>query len=221
MRLKALIISIKGTKLTKREKILLKNERPWGIILFKRNLKSSAQIKKLTNQIKFITKNKNFPILIDEEGGSVSRLTRLINHNLSSNFFGNLYKKDKLFSLKLLKIYLISLSNILKDLGFNINTIPVLDVLRPYTNKIISKRSFSRDKKIVKEMGIHTIRYLHSNKFAGIIKHIPGHGSSRSDSHKKMPVVTLGLKTLNKIDFYPFKSSKAKFAMTAHILYKN
>ena len=69
-------------------------------------------------------------------------------------------------------------------------------------------------------MGIHTIRYLHSNKFAGIIKHIPGHGSSRSDSHKKMPVVTLGLKTLNKIDFYPFKSSKAKLAMTAHILYK-
>ena len=148
MRLKALIISIKGTKLTKREKILLKNERPWGIILFKRNLKSSAQIKKLTNQIKFITKNKNFPILIDEEGGSVSRLTRLINHNLSSNFFGNLYKKDKLFFLKLLKIYLISLSNILKDLGFNINTIPVLDVLRPYTNKIISKRSFSETKKL-------------------------------------------------------------------------
>ena len=64
MKLKALIVSIKGTKLTKREKILLKNGRPWGIILFKRNLKSFAQIKNLTNQIKFITKNKNFPIII-------------------------------------------------------------------------------------------------------------------------------------------------------------
>ncbi len=220
MRLKPLIISIKGTKLTKREKILLKKERPWGIILFKRNLKSFAQIKKLTNQIKFITKNNKFPIIIDEEGSNVSRLNKLINHNLSSLFFGDLYKKDKLFSLKLLKIYLLSLSDILKDLGFNINTIPVLDILKPYTNKIIGNRSFSKDKKIVKEMGAHTIKFLHSNNFAGIIKHIPGHGSAKSDSHKKMPIVSLDLKTLNKIDFYPFKSSKAKFAMTAHILYK-
>ena len=93
MKLKAIIVSIKGTKLTKREKILLKNGRPWGIILFKRNLKSFTQIKNLTNQIKFITKNKNFPIIIDEEGGSVSRLSSIMNNYLSSNFFGDLYKK--------------------------------------------------------------------------------------------------------------------------------
>ena len=220
MKLKALIVSIKGTKLTKREKILLKKERPWGIILFKRNLKSFTQIRNLTNQIKKTTKNKKFPIIIDEEGATVSRLNNLINHNLSSNFFGDLYKKDKFFSLKLIKIYITSLSKILKDLGFNINTIPVLDVLKPYTNKIIGKRSFSKNKKIVKEMGVFTIRYLHSNNLAGIIKHIPGHGSSRTDSHKKTPIVSLGLNDLNKIDIYPFKSSKSKFAMTAHVIYK-
>ena len=220
MKLKPIIVSIKGTKLTKREKILLKNENPWGIILFKRNLKSFVQIKKLTNQIKLITKNKRFPIIIDEEGGSVSRLSSLINNNLTSSFFGDLYKKNKLFSLKIFKLYLLSLSYILKDLGFNINTIPVLDILKTYTNKIIRSRSFSKDKKIVKEMGNYTIKYLHSNKLAGIIKHIPGHGSARSDSHKKMPIVTLSLKDLNNTDFYPFKLSKAKFAMTAHILYK-
>ena len=220
MKLKALIVSIKGTKLTKREKILLKKERPWGIILFKRNLKSFTQIRNLTNQIKKITKNKKFPIIIDEEGANVSRLNNLINHNLSSNFFGDLYKKNKFLSLRLFKIYITSLSKILKDLGFNVNTIPVLDVLKPYTNKIIGKRSFSNNKKIVKEMGELTIKYLHSNNLAGIIKHIPGHGSSRSDSHKKTPTVSLGLKDLNKIDFYPFKSSKSKFAMTAHIIFK-
>ena len=220
MKLKALIVSIKGTKLTKREKILLKKERPWGIILFKRNLKSFTQIRNLTNQVKKITKNKKFPIIVDEEGANVSRLNNLINHNLSSNFFGNLYKKDKFFALKLFKIYITTLSKILKDLGFNINTIPVLDVLKPYTNKIIGKRSFSKNKKIVKEMGDLTIKYLHSNNLAGIIKHIPGHGSSSTDSHKKTPTVTLSLNDLNKIDFYPFKSSKSKFAMTAHIIFK-
>ena len=220
MKLKALIVSIKGTKLTKREKILLKKERPWGIILFKRNLKSFTQIRNLTNQIKKITKNKKFPIIIDEEGTNVSRLNNLINHNLSSNFFGNLYKKNKFLSSKLFKIYITSLSKILKDLGFNVNTIPVLDVLKPYTNNIIGKRSFSKNEKIVKEMGELTIKYLHSNNLAGIIKHIPGHGSSRSDSHKKTPTVSLGFNDLNKIDFYPFKSSKSKFAMTAHIIFK-
>ena len=221
MKLKPLIVSIKGIKLTKKEKILLKKEKPWGIILFKRNLKTFTQIKDLIIQIKTFSKNKNFPIIIDEEGSSVSRLKGLINHDISSNFFGNLYKKDKFFSLKILKLYISSLSSILKNLGFNINTIPVLDILKPYTNKIIGKRSFSKEKKIVKEMGNYTIKYLHANNLAGIIKHIPGHGSARTDSHKKMPVVSLSLKNLNDTDFYPFKLSKAKFAMTAHILYKN
>ena len=221
MKLKPLIVSIKGFKLTRKEKILLKKEKPWGIILFKRNLKTFSQIKDLIVQIKALSKNENFPILIDEEGSSVSRLKGLINHNISSNFFGNLYKKDKFFSLKILKLYISSLSSILKDLGFNINTIPVLDILKPYTNKIIGKRSFSKEKKIVKEMGNYTIKYLHANNLAGIIKHIPGHGSARTDSHKKMPIVSLSLKNLNDADFYPFKLSKAKFAMTAHILYKN
>ena len=129
-------------------------------------------------------------------------------------------KKIKIFCLKFIKNYIYSLCKILKDLGININTIPVLDVLRKNTNKIIGNRSFSKDKKIVKKLGKLTIKYLHSNKIAGIIKHIPGHGAATSDSHKKMPKVKLSLKKLNKIDFYPFKSSKAKFAMTAHILYK-
>ena len=221
MKLKPLIVSIKGIKLTKKEKILLKKEKPWGVILFKRNLKTFTQIKDLIIQIKAFSKNKNFPVIIDEEGLNVSRLKGLINHNISSNFFGSLYKKDKFFSLRILKLYISSLSSILKDLGFNINTIPVLDILKPYTNKIIGKRSFSKEKKIVKEMGNYTIKYLHANNLAGIIKHIPGHGSARTDSHKKMPIVSLSLRNLNNTDFYPFKLSKAKFAMTAHILYKN
>ncbi len=219
MRRKAIIISIKGSKLSNMEKTLLLKERPWGIILFKRNLKSVEQIQNLTLEIKKLTKNKKFPIIIDEEGDSVSRLRNIINHDISSNFFGKLYDLDKALCVKIFKHYINSLCSILKDLGININSIPVLDVLRINTNKIIGKRGFSRDKKIVKLLGNLTIKYLHSNKIAGIIKHIPGHGSSSKDSHKTMPKVLLSKKELNKVDFFPFKSSKAKFAMTAHILY--
>ena len=221
MKQKALIISIKGTTLTKKERYLFLKERPWGVILFKRNLKTLEQIKNLTSKIKILTKNKKFPILIDEEGGSVSRLHDIIDNKISANLIGNLYKKDKNLSLKILKHYINSLSKILINLGININTIPVLDVLRLNTHKIIGNRSFSKDKNIVKIMGIKTIKYLHLNKIGGVIKHIPGHGASVSDSHKSTPLVPLSSQKLNEIDFYPFKFSKAKFAMTAHILYSN
>ena len=98
MKIKALIVSIKGTRLTNLEKILLVKEKPWGIILFKRNIKSLIQVKKLTTQIKLYTKNRKFPIIIDEEGKNVTRLSKIITHNISANFFGKLYKYNKRFS---------------------------------------------------------------------------------------------------------------------------
>ena len=219
MKRKAIIISIKGTKLTRLEKILFTKEKPWGVILFKRNLKTTQQIKKLTSQIRNITKDKKFPVMIDEEGKNVSRLSDIIQHNFSANFFGNIMKIDRNLGSRFTKHYINSLCKILKYLGININTIPVLDVLRTKTNKIIGNRSFSKDKKIVKRLGELTIKYLHSNKILGVIKHIPGHGFAHSDSHKRLPKVSLSLDKLNQIDFFPFKSSKAKLAMTAHILY--
>ena len=90
MKCKAIIISIKGVKLSQREKNLLSKEKPWGVILFKRNIKSYNQVKNLTSDIKKLTKNKQFPILIDEEGKDVTRLTNIINHDVTANFFGNL-----------------------------------------------------------------------------------------------------------------------------------
>ena len=101
MSYKALIISLRGAKLSRDEMAILSKEKPWGVILFKRNLKSFNQIKKLTLSIKKLTKNKRFPILIDEEGDTVSRLRNIIHHNFSANFFGNLYKNNKKFCLNI------------------------------------------------------------------------------------------------------------------------
>ena len=107
----------------------------------------------------------------------------------------------------------------LLEIGINVNTIPVLDVLRNNTNSIIGDRSFSKHKKIVKELGRIAIKVSHSKKIISVIKHIPGHGCSAQDSHLSTPKVNLNKKILNKIDFYPFKSTSAKLAMTAHIIY--
>ena len=219
MKKKAIIISIKGLKLSKKEKILLSKEKPWGLILFKRNIISFDQIKKLVIEIKKITKDKKFPIMVDEEGLSVSRLSNIIHHNIKANYFGSLYKINSNVAQILYEHYLDSLCLNLKEIGININTIPVLDVLRKNTNIVIGKRSFSHDEKIVKQFGVITIRKCHLNNIATVIKHIPGHGCSKTDSHLRLPKVNLDEQKLNKKDFYPFKISSAKLAMTAHILY--
>ena len=219
MKKKAIIISIKGIKLSKKEKLLLSKEKPWGLILFKRNIKSFYQVKNLVSDIKKLSKNQKFPILIDEEGLSVSRLRNIFNHKFDASYFGNLYKIDQKVAQVLYKKYLLSLCKNLKKIGININTIPVLDVLRKNTNKIIGKRSFSNNEKIVKKLGEITIRQCHSYNVVTVMKHIPGHGCSSIDSHRGMPIVNLSENILNQKDFYPFKLSSAKLAMTAHILY--
>ena len=196
MKKKAIIVSIKSEVLTYKEMALLSNENPWGIILFKRNIKSLKQIQSLIKKIKRLTKDKYFPILIDEEGATVSRLRNIINHDVSANFFGSMYSKNKKVCISLYKEYLNSLCKELKKIGVNINTIPVLDVLRNNTSKVLNNRIFSNKKEIIKKLGKITVKQCHSNKIITVIKHIPGHGCSRSDSHLYTPKVNLSYKEL-------------------------
>ena len=220
MKKKAIIISIKGLKLSNKERLLLSKEKPWGLILFKRNIKTFSQIKFLIQKIKKLTKDNNFPILIDEEGATVSRLKNIINHNTTAHYFGNLFKINNKLSIHIYKNYISTLCKNLRNIGININTIPVLDILRKNTSKVIGLRSFSNHKEIVKKLGKITVEQCHAHKIISVMKHIPGHGCGISDSHIKMPKVNLSKYELNRTDFYPFKSNPAKIAMTAHILYK-
>jgi len=126
---KAAIVSISGLILTKKEKIILKKEKPWGIILFKRNILSEHQLISLTKSIKKIMKDKKYPILIDEEGGKVSRLSNFLDNSLyNQKFFGDIYRSNKNIGKSLYKLYIDSLSEILRKVEININTSPVLDL---------------------------------------------------------------------------------------------
>ena len=158
--------------------------------------------------------------MIDEEGGTVTRISHIIKHDLYQKLFGDIYKINTKVSKTLYKKYLFDVVSFLKKVGININTVPVLDILRKNTNKIIGNRSYSEDKNIVKNLGNFCVKYYSQNKVATVIKHIPGHGCATVDSHLKTPKVNLSAFNLNKIDFFPFKNSKSQFAMTAHILYQ-
>ena len=219
-RRRSFITGVKGLKLNKNEIFFLKKYKPWGVILFSRNIKSISQTQKLTSQIKRIFQDENYPILIDEEGGKVSRLNKFIDNSIfSSEFFGNLYNKDKKKFHIFYDIYVKQISYLLNLLGININTVPVLDVKRKNTNNVIGSRSFSNNRLIVSKLGKICINKFHKNKIATIVKHIPGHGLSMVDSHKKLPLVNQNIKLLNKIDFFAFKKQKSVLAMTAHIIY--
>ena len=219
---RSFITGIKGAKLSKKEISFLKNYKPWGIILFSRNIVSISQTQKLTSHIKKLFNDKNYPILIDEEGGRVSRLSKFIDNSIfSAEFFCNLYKNNKKKFYIYYDIYIKQICYLLNLLGININTVPVLDVRRKITNKVIGNRSFSSNPFLVSKLGKICIKKFHKNHIATVIKHIPGHGLSKDDSHKKLPIVSKNIKYLNKVDFYPFKKQKALLAMTAHITYNS
>jgi len=219
---RSFIIGIKSTILNKKEIFFLKKYKPWGIILFKRNIKTIKQTKKLTNHIKKIFNDTKYPILLDQEGGRVNRLTNFLNNDLStSKFFGNLYSKDrKIFNVKYNE-FITETANHLKLIGVNLNTVPVLDLRLKGSSSIIGDRSFSHDPKVVSRIGDICIENFHKNKIGTIMKHIPGHGLAKVDSHKLTPTIKQNLKYLSKKDFIPFKNKKCLFGMTAHIVYSH
>ena len=221
MKRRAIITSISGKILTNKERKLIIKNKPWGIILFKRNIESYDQTKKLTSSIRRAIKDKKYPILIDEEGGNVCRLSSIIDNKIySQKFFGDLYKANKPLASSLYKNYIYSLSSVIKSLGININTVPVLDILKRKTNKIIGSRSYSFKKETIKYLGRLCVNTYKKNKIGTIIKHLPGHGSAQSDSHKRLPLVKDSYNSLQKNDFDCFHKVNSYFAMTAHILYK-
>tara|TARA_B100001123_G_C15261889_1_gene1006890 strand:- start:826 stop:1776 length:951 start_codon:yes stop_codon:yes gene_type:complete len=218
---KAFIVGIKSTNLNKNEIYFLKKNKPWGVIIFSRNIRNLKQTKKLISEIKSCFNDKFYPIIIDEEGGKVSRLSKILDFSLfSSKYFGDLYKKNHKHFLYQYKVYVNNVSQILNYLNININTVPVLDVIRKRTNPVIGNRSFSKDPKIVSKVGDYCIDFYKQNKIATVVKHIPGHGLSNKDTHYDTPTIDENKKILNRIDFHPFKNKDTMFAMTAHIIYK-
>jgi len=222
MNRKAIIFGIKGFVLTNNEKYIIRHQKPWGIILFSRNIKNYLQLKLLIKSIRKQAQDKKYPILIDQEGGLVSRLDKIFNFSIfSQNFFGKLYNTDYKIFKYYYKFYINKVCEILNDVGININTVPVLDVRGKSSKCVIGNRSFSTNQEVVTEIGKYCINLYAKKKVASVIKHIPGYGLAKSDSHYKLPIVSSSKKELTNKDFKPFKKCKSFFAMTAHVIYKN
>ena len=217
---RSFIVGIKSIKLSKKEEHFLKKYKPWGVILFSRNIKDIKQTFKLTSSIRKVFKDKRYPILVDQEGGRVNRLKNIISFdNLTSEFFGNKFIKNYREFNFFYKLFIDKTSYLLRLLGININTVPVLDLKVKGANKVIGDRSFSSSPKVVSKIGDYCIKYFKENRIGTVIKHIPGHGLAKVDSHLSTPFVSKKLDYLTKNDFIPFKNKQSLFAMTAHIVF--
>ena len=217
---RSFIVGLKSTEISLQEQLFLRKYKPWGIILFNRNIKNLNQTKKLTSKIRNIFNDKKYPIMIDQEGGRVSRLENIISFkNLTSDFFGKKYVKNKKDFDIYFKIFIDKTSYLLKELGININSVPVLDLRISGSSKIIGDRSFSRDPNIVSKIGDICIKAYKENSIGTIIKHIPGHGLAKVDSHFSTPYISKSLQYLLKNDFKAFKNKKSFFAMTGHLIF--
>jgi beta-N-acetylhexosaminidase len=219
---RAFIVGIKSLSLNYKEKKFLRKFKPWGIILFSRNIKSITQTIKLTKSIRTLFNDKNYPILIDQEGGRVNRLEKIFNFDIfTSEYFGNLYLKDKRQFYFHYKIFIEKTIFFLKLIGINVNTVPVLDLRKKGSSNIIGNRSFSDNPLTTSIIGDYCIDLFHNNNIGTVIKHIPGHGLAKVDSHKSTPLVKAKFDYLIKKDFAAFKNKKSFFAMTAHIIYQS
>ena len=217
---RSFIVGIKSIRLSKKEKFFLKKYKPWGVILFTRNIKSIKQTLNLTSSIRKIFNDECYPILVDQEGGRVNRLKKIISFdNLTSEFFGNKFTSNFMEFIFFYKLFIDKTSYLLKSTGININTSPVLDLRIKGTSNIIGDRAYSKDPKIVSKIGDYCIEYFHKNGIGTVIKHIPGHGLAKVDSHNFTPVVNKKKNFLLNKDFAAFKNKKCFFAMTAHIIF--
>ncbi|KAF0117745.1 MAG: beta-N-acetylhexosaminidase [Rhodospirillaceae bacterium] len=218
---RAVILGLSGTVLTDRERRFFAAAEPLGFILFSRNIECPAQVRTLVAELRALVGRATVPILIDQEGGRVQRLPPphwrkapppAVFEPLSKRGAGLAEQATRLNS-RLLAIEL-------AGLGITVNCAPVADVPVEGAHDIIGDRAYSRDPKQVAVLACAACEGLLAEGVLPVVKHIPGHGRARTDSHFALPVVTAPVATLEASDFVPFQAlAGMPWAMTAHVVY--
>jgi beta-N-acetylhexosaminidase len=225
--MKAIIIDATGTELTREEEALFKSERPAGFILFKRNCVSKQQVKDLVAAMRACVGRDDVPVLIDQEGGTVSRLKAPEwKEYPAAKTFGDLAKKSRSEAYKATQLNSLHMAQDLAALGITVNCAPVVDVPAPDCHEFLAaSRTYSNDPELVGYLGEAVCRGLLEGGITPVIKHIPGHGRAKVDSHLALPVANVLHNELSAMDFKPFRHlsqsnmKTALWAMAAHVVY--
>ncbi len=217
----ACILGCSGPRLTPDEQAFFSAVRPWGFILFKRNVETPDQVRALVAALRASVERDNAPVLIDQEGGRVQRLgPPHWRRYPPGRAYGELGANDPLQRREITRLGARLMAHDLVALGINVDCLPVLDVPDPDAHDVIGDRAYGQDVDTVALLGRAAAEGMIAGGVLPVIKHIPGHGRARSDSHLDLPVVTAAWDDLDARDFAPFKAlSDMPMAMTAHVVY--
>jgi len=217
----ACILGCAGLKLSAEERAFFRDVRPWGFILFNRNIDTPDQVRALVDELRACTGVANAPVLIDQEGGRVQRLgPPHWRRYPPGRAYGQISANDPLIRREVTRLGARLLAHDLTALGINVDCVPVLDVPEPDAHEVIGDRAYGATPEEVASLGRAAAEGLIAGGVLPVIKHIPGHGRARADSHLALPVVDASLEDLDARDFAPFKVlSDMPMAMTAHVVY--
>jgi beta-N-acetylhexosaminidase len=217
----ACILGCAGTALSDDERAFFRDVRPWGFILFARNIDGVDQTRALIDSLREAADDEAALVFVDQEGGRVQRLRPpLARARRPAALFGALYERDPHAALEAVRLNHRLIAHELAAAGFDADCVPCIDLRVPGAHDIIGDRSFGTDPSVVSALGRAAIDGLLSGGVAPVIKHIPGHGRAGADSHFDLPVVDTPVEVLQQTDFAPFRAlADAPMAMTAHVVY--
>jgi beta-N-acetylhexosaminidase len=210
-----------GPVLSAAERDFFRDVRPWGFILFGRNIENADQIRALVAALRETVEDGAAPILIDQEGGRVARLKPpLWAQRPAAALFGALYAQNQERAREATYLNARLIAHDLSSLGINVDCLPVLDVPVPGAHDIIGDRAFATDPATIIDLGRAQIQGLMEGGVLPVMKHIPGHGRAGADSHLALPRVSATVEELSASDFVTFRSlDSCPIAMTAHVVY--
>ena len=221
MSTRAFITGVSGLELTATEREFIRAERPWGFILFKRNVETPKQVIRLLHDLRDTVGEPDAPVLIDQEGGQVQRL-RPPNWPLypAGAAFGDLYDIDPALGISAARLSARLIAADLADLGVTVDCLPLADVPVPGADAVIGDRAYGAEPKKVAAIARAVTDGLEQGGVLPVLKHIPGHGRATADSHLRLPTVDTPKKELERTDFAAFQPlADLPMAMTAHVVF--
>ncbi|QDM17412.1 beta-N-acetylhexosaminidase [Tardiphaga sp. vice352] len=218
---RAFITGVSGLELTAEERAFLRAERPWGFILFKRNIDNPAQVTRLVEELRESTGDLDAVVLIDQEGGRVQRLGP--PHwpvYPPGAVFGTLYDIEPALGLEAARLSSRLIAADLVDLGITVDCLPLADVPVEGADAVIGNRAYGTTPDKVAAIARAVTTGLEQGGVLPVLKHIPGHGRATADTHFKLPVVDTSAAELEAFDFAAFRPlADLPMAMTAHVVF--
>ena len=218
---RAFITGISGLELSADERAFIRAERPWGFILFKRNIETPAQVASLVGELRVLVGNPDAPVLIDQEGGRVQRLGP--PHwpvYPPGAVFGALYDIDPQLGFKAARLSSRLIAADLIDLGITVDCLPLADVPIAGADAVIGNRAYGTEPGKVAAIARAVTDGLEQGGVLPVLKHIPGHGRATADSHFRLPTVDTPRDELNRTDFAAFQPlADLPMAMTAQVVF--